>query len=155
MSATLLVPVLAVVLADVGGGRLASSRGWCGGRPWVPFVGAGKEVLMRRAWGLVVGGAVDEVRRVVVGFGLGRFSLPKDDCTSDSSSSAAVVMMVADVGGREVREVDPLATVTPTPTPPRPPPAAMAAALKMAAALRPSRTWWSRSIVASRRPSIW
>jgi hypothetical protein len=38
---------------------------------------------------------------------------------------------------------------------PRPPPAAMAAALKTAAALRPSRTWWRRSTVASRRPLIW
>ena len=38
---------------------------------------------------------------------------------------------------------------------PRPPPAAMAAALKTAAALRPSRTWCSRSTVASRSPSIW
>ncbi len=110
---------------------------------------------MRRAWGLAVVGAVDGVERVMVVFGFRRVSLPKDDGTSDSSRSAAVVVMVVDVGGRAVREVDPLATVTPTPTPPRPPPAAMAAALKMAAALRPSRTWWSRSIVASRRPSIW
>lgn len=38
---------------------------------------------------------------------------------------------------------------------PRPPPAAMAAALKIAAALRPSRDWWRRSMVASRRPSTW
>lgn len=38
---------------------------------------------------------------------------------------------------------------------PRPPPAAMAAALKTAAALRPSRTECNRSMVASRRPLIW
>lgn len=38
---------------------------------------------------------------------------------------------------------------------PLPPPAAMAAALKTAAALRPSSTWCSLSTVASRRPSTW
>lgn len=48
--------------------------------------------------------------------------------------------------------VPPMPLVKPVP---RPPPAAMAAALKTAAAFRPSRTWWRRSTVASRRPSTW
>lgn len=53
--------------------------------------------------------------------------------------------------------VDNASRVPPNPAEPvlRPPPAAMAAALKTAAALRPSSTACSRSRVASRRPWIW